>query len=166
MCKWQLILQVLMSERIGDLCRQYHYRRSRDHSKRMPSIQKSKEFDSKKRESRLFGLRSENELTNTQIIPIISLRLLEELSVVCLVKFNRIQDTVAYMQSFKQQASLRARNLAQSHALLCMGHHFGKVIVLAIMSSKIYPKKIECTLNADQLKFNGQFSQTNISFIG
>ena len=47
-----------------------------------------------------------------------------------------------------------------------MGPCFGKVSVLAIMSSKIYPGKLEWTLNADRLKFNGRFAKPNISFIG
>ena len=43
---------------------------------------------------------------------------------------------------------------------------FGKVSVLATMSSTIYRKKLEWTWNADQLKFNGRFGQINICFIG
>ena len=47
-----------------------------------------------------------------------------------------------------------------------MGHCFGKVSVLAIMSSKIYPGKLKWKLNADRLKFNRRFGQRNKSFIG
>ena len=47
-----------------------------------------------------------------------------------------------------------------------LGHSFGKVSVLAIMPSKIYPGKLEWTSNADRLKLNGCFAKPNISFIG
>ena len=79
---------------------------------------------------------------------------------------NRIQGTIAYMRPLKLQASLQARDLIQSRKLVGVGHRFGKVGVLAIMSSKIYPGKLEWTLNADCLKFNGQFAKPNKSFIG
>ena len=56
---------------------------------------------------------------------------------------NRIQGKVAYIRPFKQLASLRACNLVQSRKLVGVGHRLGNVSVLAIMSSKIYPKKLE-----------------------
>jgi len=54
----------------------------------------------------------------------------------------------------------------RSCKLVGVGHCFGKVSVLAIMSSKIYPGKLKWTLNADRLKFSGRFGQINIIFIG
>ena len=47
-----------------------------------------------------------------------------------------------------------------------MGHSFGKVSVLAIMPSKIYPGKLEWTSNADCLKLNGWFTKPNKISIG
>ena len=47
-----------------------------------------------------------------------------------------------------------------------MGHRFGKVSVLAIMPSQIYPEKLEWTSNADRLKFNGRLAQIHFNLIG
>jgi len=80
--------------------------------------------------------------------------------------FNRIQGTCAYLRPGKQQASLRARDLARSHKLVGVGHCFGKVSVLAILSSQIYPEKLELTSNADRLKFNGRLAQIYFNLIG
>ena len=49
--------------------------------------------------------------------------------------------------------------------LVGVGHRFGKVSVLPIMPSKIYPGELEWTLNAGHLKFNGRFAKPNKSFI-
>jgi len=82
------------------------------------------------------------------------------------ITINRIQGKVAYVRPPKQQASLKDHDLGRSHELVGVGQHFGKVSVLAIMSSKNYEKKHEYTSNADRLKFIGRFGQINIGFIG
>jgi len=76
---------------------------------------------------------------------------------------NRIQGAGAYMRSLKQQDSLWAHDTACSRYLVGTGHRFGKVSVLAIIQSKIYLKKLERTLNADLLKFNGWFAQIHLA---
>ena len=70
-----------------------------------------------------------------------------------------MQGTGRCLRPPKQQASLRARDLMRSRVLVGVLHCFGKMSVLAIISSKIYPKKLEWTSNADQLKFNGRLAQ-------
>ena len=79
------------------------------------------------------------------------------------IGFNRISGKVTYMRPLKLQASLRAHDLARYRELVGAGHRFGKVSVLAIMSSKIYPKQLERTVNADRLKFNGWLAQIHLS---
>ena len=79
---------------------------------------------------------------------------------------NRMSGTGAYLSPSKQQASLRARDLLRSRTLVGVGHCFGKVSVLAIMASQMYPKKLEWTLNADHLKFNGRLAQIHFNLIG
>ena len=74
---------------------------------------------------------------------------------------NRIPGTVVDIRPLKSQASLRARDLARYRELVGVGHRFGKVSVLAIMPSKIYPGKLEWTSNADRLKLNGWFTKPN-----
>ena len=61
---------------------------------------------------------------------------------------------------------LKVRDLAQYRELVGVGLRFGKVSVLAIMSSKKIPGKLEWTWNAEHLKFNYWFGQRNISFVG
>ena len=80
--------------------------------------------------------------------------------------FNRIPDTVLYIGPLRLQASFRACDLARYRKLVGVVHCFGKVSVLAIISNKIYPGKLEWTSNADCLKFNGRFAKPNKSFIG
>ena len=70
------------------------------------------------------------------------------------------------MRPSKQQASLRTRELAQSCELVAVGHRFGKVSVLAIMSSQIYQENLEWTSNADRLKFNGRSAISDMGLIG
>ena len=79
---------------------------------------------------------------------------------------NRIQGTVAYLRPFQKQASLQARDLVRYCELVGVGHRFGNMSVLAIMPSQIHPEKLEWTLNADCLKFEGRLVHSNISFIG
>jgi len=79
---------------------------------------------------------------------------------------NRIQGKVVYIQPLKQQASLRAHDIAQKYKVVAVGHHFGKVSVLAIMTGNFYPKKLEWTSNADRLKFNGRLAQIDMNLIG
>ena len=69
------------------------------------------------------------------------------------------------MRPLKQQSSLQARDLMRSQKLVGVGHRFGKVNVLAIMSSKIYPKKLEWTSNANQIKFNGRLAQIHLTIL-
>ena len=79
---------------------------------------------------------------------------------------KRNQGTGAYLRPSEQQASLRARDLARSCTFVGVGHRFGKVSVLAIMPSQIYSEKLEWTLNADCLKFNGRLAQIHFNLIG
>ena len=77
-----------------------------------------------------------------------------------------MQGTVLYIGPPILQASLRARDLAQYQELVGVGPRFGKVSVLATMPSKIYPRKLEWTSNADRLKLNGWFTKPNKISIG
>ena len=70
------------------------------------------------------------------------------------------------MRPFKQQASLQARDITRYRELVAVGPRFRMVSVLATTSSQIYPGKLEWTLHANRLKFNGRFGQSNKSFIG
>jgi len=79
---------------------------------------------------------------------------------------NRIRGTVVYTRPLKQQASLWAHDLTRKHELVGFGHSFGKVSVLATMQGNFHLKKLELTLNADQLKFKGRLDQTNMNLIG
>ena len=49
---------------------------------------------------------------------------------------------------------------------MAVGHHFGKVSVLATIPGNFHPKKLEWTSNADQLKFNDQSAQMYLGLIG
>ena len=82
------------------------------------------------------------------------------------IVLNRVLYTGAYLRPSKQQASLRACDLARSHKSVGVGHRFGKVSVLAIMPSQIYSEKLEWTSNADRLKFNGRLVQIHFNLIG
>jgi len=79
---------------------------------------------------------------------------------------NRFPGTGAYLHPPRQQASLRARDLARSRKLVAMWHRYGKVSVFAIMSSTIYLEKLEWISNANQLKFNGRLAQIHLNLIG
>ena len=79
---------------------------------------------------------------------------------------NRISGKVAYMRPLKLQASLRAHDLARKYKLVAAGHRFRKVSVLATMSGKFYPKKLEWTSNANCLKFNSRSAQMYLGLIG
>jgi len=70
--------------------------------------------------------------------------------------FNRNVGTAVYIQPLKWQTSLQGHDLARKYELVVVGHRFGKVSVLATMWCIFYPKKLEWTLNADPLKFNGR----------
>ena len=78
---------------------------------------------------------------------------------------KRILRKVAYMQPLKLQASLQGHDLMRKHKLVDVGHRFGKVGVLATMLDKFYLRKLERTLNADRLKFNGRLVQINMNLI-
>ena len=52
--------------------------------------------------------------------------------------------------------------LAISRISIGVGHRFGQVSVLAVVSSKNYPGKLEWTLNANHLKFNGRLNQIHL----
>jgi len=54
----------------------------------------------------------------------------------------------------------------QKQEVVDVGHHFEKVGVLATMPGKFYSRKLERTLNADQLKFNGRLVQIIMNLIG
>ena len=82
------------------------------------------------------------------------------------MQINRISGKVAYMRPPKQQASLRACDLVRKHELVDVGHRFRKVSVLATMPGNVYFRKLERTLNADQLKFNGQMVRIYVNLIG
>ena len=79
---------------------------------------------------------------------------------------NRISGKVVYIQPLKLQASLRAHDLTHKYKLVDVGHRFRKVSVLATMSVKFYPKKLEWTSNADWLKFNSRSAQMCLGLIG
>jgi len=70
------------------------------------------------------------------------------------------------MRPLKLQAYLRAHDLVWKHKLVDVGHRFGKVSVLATMPGNFYPRKLEWTLNANQLKFNGRLAQIHLNLIG
>ena len=55
---------------------------------------------------------------------------------------NMIRGTGACLRPSKQQASLRARDLARSCELVGVGHRFGKGSVLAIMPSQFMPRSL------------------------
>jgi len=70
------------------------------------------------------------------------------------------------MRPLKLQASLRAHDLARKWELVDLVHRFGKVSVLATMSGNFYLRKVEKTLNADQLKFNDRLVPIYMDLIG
>ena len=70
------------------------------------------------------------------------------------------------MQPIKLQASLHAHDIVRKYELVDVGHHFGKVSVLASMSAHFYLKKLERTLNADRLKFNDRLVPIYMDLIG
>jgi len=53
----------------------------------------------------------------------------------------------------------------RKHELVDVGHRFGNVSVLATMPGNFHSKKLEWTLNADRLKFNGWLVQINMNLI-
>jgi len=79
---------------------------------------------------------------------------------------NMISGKVVYIWPLKLQASFRAHDITRKHELVAAGHCFGKVSVLATMAGEFYPNKLEWTLDAHQLKFNGRSAQMYLGLVG